>query len=204
MAIRKISFSVISGMLLAGGIFAASPALAVDAPVPTATTGKVVIPPDYMTWGEWRCPSGSRMSDFVITAGPNTHLGTQYALPENDWSGSGFGRDIINMSHTSSSWYEVSYSCSTPPPIKVKKIFDIAGAHSVREISEKTLACPINYPWIGEGEGRQISGLDGSISIQSYKVDQSYQEGRGTFQVMNASRVSGQVELTITCHSKKP
>ncbi|MFD3537466.1 hypothetical protein [Streptomyces sp. NPDC058664] len=201
MAIRRISLSVISGILLMGGISATTPASAADTPVGADGPRRVTIEPGYMKWVEWRCHVGSQMSEFSITGGPYTHLGAQQAFPENEWAGPGVGLDIINLSNTSYSWYEVSYNCSEPLPIKVKKIFDIPSSGIV----ERSLGCPSGYPWIGAGTGRQISGLNGSISIQSYEVYPPDSEGAGygTFKVKNSSRIGGEVELTVTCHSKE-
>ncbi len=109
---------------------------------------RIDIPKDYMQWQEYRCPLGKAMTNFSLTAGPNIHLGTQTAFPADRYHGSGFGRDVINMSHTDSTWYDVSYTCSSapPPPDDIKIL---TGTHYIDPSTTETtfqLDCPSNHP----------------------------------------------------------
>ncbi len=117
--------------------------------------------------------------------------------------GGGWGADVINMSHTEGSWYEVRYSCETFP-FKMTRIVDIPGSGQANQVMvDEDIICPAGSPNIfgyGDAAGKQISGIRDSITVVDDEPIYPMPPRWGhKFHIRNSSRISGKMELTLTC-----
>ncbi len=210
MSIRKLSTSAIAVAFLAGGIFAAIPASAENISntitssdaAPPEGTFRVQIARDYMQWQEYRCPVGVTMTYFSLTGGPNVHIGTQYAFPQDKTHGSGFGADVINMSHTESSWYEVSYKCTTVPTTNVtveKTVTSPAGPIGrIPRGTTQYLDCPLDHPVAKSATTKLIDG-NPADSEAHWSLWYEPTPDRASIFIQNKNAWSATYKFTVVC-----
>ncbi|MFD3537394.1 hypothetical protein [Streptomyces sp. NPDC058664] len=198
MRISKISASVISGMLLAGGMLAAS---ITPASAGTGAPGKKEnIPADFAAWWEWRCPIGTSMLNFSLTTGPNVQTFRRQDFPQDNYNGPGVGMDVINMSHTEGSWFEANYSCSqvSPTPVTINKDIGVVSIGREEDMLLQWVNCPDSHPhFISSQINDKNLPAGGEMTVTPNKVGGL---ATGVLIVLtNPGRLTGQVTGNITC-----